>query len=143
MACGLVVSWRIEGAMRSMLSTARSGLALQQEDREHFRHRLQAYVRLYSFLTHILPFADRGLTKLYEYGRFLLRKMPHGDDEAVLQIDNYVDLRYYRLAKVGDFNLTLRDEDSDGHALPGMTAVGTDLEAVVGPLRSSRGRESA
>ena len=107
-------------------------LSLHHDDREHFRHRLQAYVRLYSFLTHVLPFADRGLTKLYEYGRFLLRKMPHGDDEAVLQIDDYVDLRYYRLAKVGDFNLTLRDEDSDGHVLPGMTAVGTDLDVEPG-----------
>jgi type I restriction enzyme R subunit len=104
-------------------------LALPREDQEHFRHRLQAYVRLYSFLTHILPFADSGLTKLYEYGRFLLRKLPSRDGEPTLQIDDYVALRYYRLAKVGDYNLTLRDESGDGYAIHGPTEVGTESDA--------------
>ena len=103
-------------------------LALPREDQEHFRHRLQAFTRLYSFLTHILPFADRGLTNLYEYGRFLLRKLPSRQGEAVLQIDDYVALRFYRLAKVGDYNLTLRDEADDGHPIRGPVAEGTDSD---------------
>jgi type I restriction enzyme R subunit len=102
--------------------------ALIKEDQEVFRGRLQSYVRLYAFLTHILPFADSGLTKLYEYGRFLLRKLPRRGGEPVLQIDDYVALRFYRLTKVGDFDLTLRDENTDGAVVHGPTEVGTGAD---------------
>jgi type I restriction enzyme R subunit len=101
---------------------------LVKEDQEAFRGRLQSYVRLYSFLTHILPFADAGLTKLYEYGRFLLRKLPRRSGEPVLQIDDYVALRFYRLTKVGDFDLTLREDDTSDAVVHGPTEVGTGAD---------------
>lgn len=43
---------------------------------ENFKHALQSFTRLYSFLTQIMPFSDVELEKLFTYGRFLLKKLP-------------------------------------------------------------------
>jgi type I restriction enzyme R subunit len=66
-----------------------------------------SYVRLYAFLLHVITFADPGLERLYDYARFLLRKLPRRDATSDFQVDDYVLLRRHRLAKVADQNMSL------------------------------------
>ena len=54
---------------------------IDDEERRHaFRDKLAGYVRVYAFLSQIVPYADPDLEMLYSYGRFLLPHLPLGRD---------------------------------------------------------------
>jgi type I restriction enzyme, R subunit len=56
--------------------------AMADEDKQtEFREKLSAYVKLYSFLSQIIPYADAELEMLYSYGRFLLPHVPRDRGE--------------------------------------------------------------
>ncbi|MCX6238192.1 MAG: type I restriction endonuclease [Bacteroidia bacterium] len=79
-----------------------------EETQDEFKKSLTSYVRLYSFLSQILPFQDVALEKLYSFGRFLLSKLPKTDYTERLKLDNEVALEYYRLQKIADGDLVLQ-----------------------------------
>lgn len=82
--------------------------AIKDEDKQdEFKKSLTSYVRLYSFLSQIMPFQDVDLEKLYSFGRFLLNKLPKTDYIDRLRLDNEVALEYYRLQKIGEGDLAL------------------------------------
>jgi len=77
--------------------------ALDTEDeREAFRNALGAYIRLYAFLSQIMPFTDADLEKLYAFARHLQRKLPPRDKRNRLSLDGEVKLKYYKLTKISD-----------------------------------------
>jgi type I restriction enzyme, R subunit len=79
-----------------------------EETKDEFKKSMTSFVRLYSFLSQILPFQDVDLEKLYTYGRFLLSKLPKSDYTDRLKLDNEVALEYYRLQKVAEGDLVLQ-----------------------------------
>ncbi len=97
--------------------------AKETDEQEEFRGQLQGYVRLYAYLLHIVPFADVELLKLYEVGRFLLRKLPRRNAGEAFDLDEQVALRYYRLTKTGEHKIALGNDELPG--LEGPSAVGT------------------
>lgn len=84
-----------------------------EEEQEDFRHTLTSFVRLYSFLSQIMPFQDIELEKLYAYGRMLLKKLPKKDISEMLKLDDEVALEYYRLQKISEGSITLQNEDGE------------------------------
>ncbi|MHB8646873.1 MAG: type I restriction endonuclease subunit R [Thermomicrobiales bacterium] len=72
-----------------------------------FRDQLRAFVRLYDFLCHLMPFTDADLEKRATFGRYLLRKLPRDAGAEALALDDEVALAYYRLEKVGEQSLAL------------------------------------
>ncbi len=98
----------------------------KEEDQDEFKNSLTAYVRLYSFLSQILPFQDADLEKLYSFGRFLLNKLPKSDYTERLKLDNEVALEYYRLQKIGEGDLVLQVQGQ--HALDPTTEAGIKKE---------------
>jgi len=112
-------------AMEALLQPAVARYAaLPDEDaRREFRSRLGAYVRLYAFLSQVLPYNDLELEKLYTYARFLLPKLPAGADLNHLALANQVELEYYRLRRTsgGAIDLT----EGDPLAVKSPTEVGT------------------
>ena len=72
----------------------------EDDDRERFRGRLAGFVRLYAYLSQILPYADPEQEKLYSFGRLLLPHLPRGRDETVVRVGSEVALQYYRLDRV-------------------------------------------
>lgn len=80
----------------------------QEEAQDEFKKSLTSFVRLYSFLSQIMPFQDVELEKLYSYGRFLLTKLPRTDYTERLKLDNEVALEYYRLQKMAEGDLVLQ-----------------------------------
>jgi type I restriction enzyme R subunit len=72
---------------------------LDEEGQDTFRKTLGQYVRLYAFLSNIVDWQDSDLEKLFQYGRWLLRKLPTGFGTPVLELDDDVALSAYRLEK--------------------------------------------
>lgn len=81
------------------------------EPREEFRQKLGAYVRLYAFLSQIIPWADLDLEMLYSYGRFLLPHLPRERNATVVKIADDVELQYYRMQRISDGPLKLKEGD--------------------------------
>jgi type I restriction enzyme, R subunit len=108
--------------------------ALDESERDGFRGRLQGYVRLYAYLLHIVPFGDVDLLKLYEVGRFFLRKLPRSE-QASLDLDDQVALRYYRLTKTGEHRIALGEDEIPG--LEGPRVIGELREKEVKRTRLS------
>src|SRR5690606_8763840 len=69
---------------------------------------LGAFVRLYAFLSQVMPFTDPDLEKLYTFARFFETKLPQDPKKAPLRLDGDVALKYYRLDKISEGSITLR-----------------------------------
>jgi len=109
--------------------------ALDQDDREQFKHLLTQFSRLYAFMLNVLPYRDRGLDRFYEYARFLLRKLPKKDITDTFPVEEYVELSRYRLFKRDDESIRLGEESTD-YLLAGPTDIGSvsALDIVKQPL---------
>ncbi|WP_419855298.1 type I restriction endonuclease subunit R [Candidatus Poriferisodalis sp.] len=96
--------------------------ALDEEAQEAFRDRLTAYVRLYMFLSQIIPYGDSELERLYSFGRKLLPKLPTGDGPEPVHLGDDVELEYYRIQKISSGAISLDDGDA---TVVSPSAVGT------------------
>ena len=80
-----------------------------QEEKDDFKHTLTSYIRLYSFLSQIIPFQDAELEKLYAYGRLLLNKLPK-DANTKYTLTDDIALEYYRLQKISEGSIILEKQ---------------------------------
>jgi len=78
------------------------------EDRDKFRDKLKAYVRLYAFVTQLINYTDQEQEMLYSFGRFLLPHI-HPSDSRDAYPEKDVELQYYRLQKVMEGSIDLSD----------------------------------
>jgi type I restriction enzyme R subunit len=81
---------------------------------ENFKHVLESFTRLYSFLTQIMPFSDVELEKLFTYSRFLLKKLPRKNQSDRFKLGDEVSLEYYRLQKIKEQSIVLVDQAEFG-----------------------------
>ncbi len=95
----------------------------EEEKRTEFREKLSGYVKLYEFLSQIIPYPDRELEMLCTYGRCLLPHLPIDRDGTVLVLGDEVGLLYYRLARVSSGAIQVKDGPPEGVKSP--TDVGT------------------
>src|SRR5690606_24007483 len=63
------------------LENTESDVIGTQSTQEGFKNSVQSFLRLYSFLSQIMPFSDVGLEKLYTYSKFLLRTLPRNSSD--------------------------------------------------------------
>ena len=96
---------------------------------EEFRKSSAAYVNLYAFMSQILPFQDLELEKRYTFLRFLLGKLPQGEQGPIYDFGNDVALRYYRLTKISEGSIDLDPGAQD--VVDGPTGVGTGQTDMV------------
>jgi type I restriction enzyme R subunit len=90
------------------------GDIVNEVSQENFKHALQSFTRLYSFLTQIMPFSDVDLEKLFTYGRFLLKKLPRTNQQDRFQLGDEVSLEYYRLQKIGEQHIVMESRGEYG-----------------------------
>ncbi|MEO5787760.1 DEAD/DEAH box helicase family protein [Gelidibacter sp.] len=81
---------------------------------DNFKHALQTFTRLYSFLTQIMPFTNMELEKLFTYSRFLLKKLPRTNQGDRFQLGDEVSLEYYRLQKIAEQDIALESKGEYG-----------------------------
>lgn len=93
-----------------------------QDEKDSFKHALTSFVRLYAFLSQIMPFHDLELEKLYVYSRFLLKKLPR-DVTDPFYLGDEVELKYYRLQKIHE-GIRIALEDKGEYGLEGIKDAG-------------------
>ena len=108
--------------------------ALEELKQDEFKKALTSFVRLYSFLSQILPFQDVELEKLYAYGRLLLLKLPKTDYIERLKLDNDLALEYYRLQKMSENSILLEAK--------GEVPLNTTTEAGIGRTSDEKAKLS-
>ncbi|WP_046861615.1 type I restriction endonuclease subunit R [Microvirga massiliensis] len=105
-----------------------------EERQEEFRANLDSFVRLYGFVSQIMPFEDVELEKLYAFLRLLRTKLPKREGGGMLDLEDDVSLAYYRLEKTFEGSVSLTPGETG--TLTGPTAVGTHKpnDEAVSPL---------
>src|SRR6185369_7800560 len=76
-------------------------------EKNDFRAQLSDYVRLYSFLSQILTFADADLEKLYAFARNLRRLLPIDRESLPREVQQNIDMESYRLQQTASGKITL------------------------------------
>ncbi|MCW8820126.1 MAG: hypothetical protein OQK61_07445, partial [Ignavibacteriaceae bacterium] len=84
-----------------------------EEERCEFRDKLNGYVKVYSFLSQIMPYVDPDLEILYSFGRFLLPHLPREKETGTVRLGDEVGLQYYRLQRVFSGAITLQEGEGD------------------------------
>jgi type I restriction enzyme R subunit len=116
-------------AMNAALDPAVSRFTVrQQEDEpeaELWRGKVQAYRNLYGFLSQVIPYQDSDLERLYIFLRHLAAKLPRRHSGPAYQFDDDVRLEYYRLQKISEGSISLRN--GVANPLDGPSEVGTGI----------------
>src|SRR3989338_5735359 len=77
------------------------------KDRAEFRGYLSDFIRLYAFLSQVIPFTDPNLEKLYVFSRLLSRKLPVSREKLPVEIQENIDMESYRIEKTGSGKISL------------------------------------
>ena len=96
-----------------------------EEDAEQLRGKMQAFRRLYGFLSQIIPYQDSDLERLQIFLRHLSAKLPRHRRGSDYSLDDDVRLEYYRLQKIAEGSIPLHDGEKQ--ALDGPSEVGSGL----------------
>lgn len=86
----------------------------EEEEAELWRGKTWAFRNLYSFLSQVIPYQDSDLEKLFTYLRHLVLKLPKRKSGPRYQLDEEVELDYYRLQKISEGSISL----AEGYAKP-------------------------
>jgi type I restriction enzyme, R subunit len=89
-------------------------LKSDEEAAELWRGKLVAFRNLYAFLSQIIPYQDSDLEQLYTFLRHLWSTLPKRRSGSVYQFDEEVRLQYYRLQKIAEGSIDLKQ----GYARP-------------------------
>ncbi|MCG8342922.1 MAG: type I restriction endonuclease [Chlorobiales bacterium] len=99
--------------------------AIEDDDeRDEFREKLKGYVKVYNFLSQIIPYMDPDLEMLYSYGRFLLPHLPIERETGPVRLGDEVGLQYYRLQRVFSGAIKL-NEGKEDYGVKSPTDVGS------------------
>ena len=80
-----------------------------EAESEIWRGKLYAFRNLYAFLSQVIPYQDSDLEKLYSYLKHLALKLPKRKSGPGYQFDDEVQLEYYRLQKISEGSISLRE----------------------------------
>ncbi len=97
--------------------------AVEEEKQEETKGLFVNFRNMYGFLSQIIPYQDTDLEKLYTYLRFLLTKLPRRAFGPAYQLEDDVELQYYRLQKISEGQIDLKGGDIK--SLKGPSDVGT------------------
>lgn len=84
---------------------------LPEEDQEEFKGLLKDFIRLYSFVSQVIPFKDPDLEMFYTFGRFLYRKLPSKTENVPFEVIQQVDLGAIRIQKIYEGGIELGEGD--------------------------------
>ncbi|MGH9841420.1 MAG: type I restriction endonuclease subunit R [Blastocatellia bacterium] len=106
-----------------------------EDEAELWRSKLLAFRNLYGFLSQIIPYQDSDLERLYVFIRHLGAKLPRRHSGPSYQFDDDVRLEYYRLQKISEGSISLREGGAS--PLDGPSEVGSGIVRE-GPVPLSR-----
>jgi type I restriction enzyme R subunit len=116
-------------AMNAALDPAVSRFAVLQKEKkdeaELWHGKVQAFRNLYGFLAQVIPYQDSDLERLYVFLRHLSTKLPRRQNGLAYQFNDDVRLEYYRLQKISEGSISLRE--GGARPLDGPKEVGSGL----------------
>src|SRR5690606_33648765 len=93
--------------------------AEEPDKAEAFRGALRDFVRAYGFLSQVIGYNDDDLELLYQYGRFLLTRLPPRGQEASVDVGD-IEPSHLRVEKKDETELRLKaDGDQEVSGLLG------------------------
>jgi type I restriction enzyme R subunit len=100
---------RKQANLHTYLKPARDRFYDLEEDKQvQFRKDLGTFLRMYDFLSQIIPYNDADLEKRYVFGKSLMPRILDSDGGAsILELDSDVQLTHYRIQKLGEQKLDL------------------------------------
>lgn len=104
-----------------------------EEEADLWRGKLGSFRNLYAFLSQIIPYQDSDLEKLYTFLRHLSPKLPKRKAGPQYVFDDEVRLEYYRLQKISEGSISLKEglvRPLDGPTEVGSGMVREDLTAL-------------
>ena len=96
-----------------------------EEEAELWRGKVQSFKNLYGFLSQVIPYQDSDLEQLYVFIRHLSLKLPRRRSGISYQFDDEIRLEYYRLQKISEGSIPLKD--GEARPIDGPTEVGSGL----------------
>lgn len=96
-----------------------------EAEAELWRGKVVALRNLYAFLSQVIPYQDTDLERLYVFLRHLAAKLPRRSGGPGYQFDEDVQLDYYRLQKLSEGSISLREGEAP--RLDGPSEVGSGL----------------
>ncbi|UTA66514.1 type I restriction endonuclease subunit R [Emticicia sp. 21SJ11W-3] len=97
------------------------------DKREEYRSLINAYCRLYSYISQIMDFQDAELEKLFIFLKYLKKKLPKRIGTTV-DITDAIDLESLRLQKQEEMKLKLDDKAGELDPMAESGAKGKDAE---------------
>jgi type I restriction enzyme, R subunit len=110
---------RIHAALAPVVDRYREALEEQQFD---FRQKLGDFIRLYAFISQLLPIPDGELEKFYQFARHLIRKLPVSQLRLPLDVQQNIELESYRIQQTHSGKIKL---ERGVHEVSPITAAGT------------------
>jgi type I restriction enzyme R subunit len=98
------------------------------DERDEYKHFLLEFIRLYSFMSQVMPFADVELEKFYAYSRLLITKIQENDLGSCFQVGDQIALEYYRLQKITEGSIFLESKGDIALQAPSELTGSTKLE---------------
>lgn len=107
---------------------------LPQDKQEEFKKALKSYLRMYAFLSQVIPFKDKELEKLYNFGKMLFRKLPSIEERLPVEVMEQVDMDSYRIQLISKEGIKIKEETKDYKIKPidslGITLPKKEKEAL-------------
>ena len=79
-----------------------------EEEQVDYKSKARDFVKLYAFISHLVPMRDAGLEKLYVFLRFLLPKLPAKKGELPLEVLGMVDMEKLAVRKNNKQDIALK-----------------------------------
>ena len=124
------VKFYLDGAERDKLDpildacVATYNEELDEDGQVDFKGKAKAFVRMYGFLSSILPYNNADWEKLSIFLNFLIPKLPAPKEEDLSKgILETIDIESYRAEVQSTMNIALADEDSELKGVPSSAGV--------------------
>ena len=94
-------------------------LALDEDGQVDFKATAKAFVRLYAFLSQVLPYANPEWEKLFTFLNLLIPRLPAPEEEDLSKgILEAVDIESYRAERQETIQIALADENAEIQPVP-------------------------
>jgi len=84
-----------------------------EEERVDYKSKARDFVKLYAFISYLVPLRDTGLEKLHVFLRFLLHKLPASKGETPLEVLAMTDLGALAVRKNEKKNISLQRGETE------------------------------
>ena len=105
----------------------------EKEQQEAFKKAVVDYVRMYSFLSHVIKFQDANLEKTFQFLRLLRPLLTIDKDRLPVEVTDKINMDSYRIQQTSTGDIALLDEDGELQP-PSDVGTGASKEEEKAPL---------